>query len=219
MNQVSAYLRVSTGIQADANGVDAQRHAIDRWLAYQGLTIAPERFYVELGLSGAKDKRPAFQALMAAVRAGEVSTIVTASLSRLGRRARKLLELVEELQKRGVRLVMLQENWDLSTASGRLMLTIAAGFAEYERELVGDRTKAGFAARRAKGLPVGGACRFNDGKRGCTKLTKEQWEGLYLRKQGGESVVSLARELGLSHSATCRKLKAIGRARPQPVVA
>lgn len=104
-------------------------------------------------MSGAKDDRPGLIALMDYVREGD--TVVVWKLDRLGRNTLHILETVKELTDRGVTLVSTSDGIDSSTAAGRMMIGVLGSLAEYERELVKERTALKRAASRAKGTRFG----------------------------------------------------------------
>ena len=143
MTALIGYARVS---KVDGSQVvDLQRDA----LAAAG--VAPERVYEDQA-SGKRDSRPGLDACLKALRAGD--TLVVWKLDRLGRDLRHLVNLVGDLTKRGVGLKVLAAEGasiDTTTANGRLVFAIFAGLAEFERELIVERTKAGLAAARARG--------------------------------------------------------------------
>ena len=139
---VFSYLRVST----DQQDVQSQRHA----LSAAGIVVNQE--YVDT-MSGSKNSRPALDALLATVRRGDV--IVVYRLDRLGRSMLHLVRTVLELEAKGVTVRSLSESLDTSTTIGKLVLSLYAGMAQLERESIVERTKAGMAAARARGVTLG----------------------------------------------------------------
>jgi DNA invertase Pin-like site-specific DNA recombinase len=119
------------------------------------------RPFVDDGISGAGVVRPAFDALCSEVRAGRIRSVTVTKLDRLGRSARRILEFFEDAEARQVRVVVLDLGLDTSTPLGRFARTMAAGYAELERDLIAERTRDAMAAlksgaRRTKsGRPVG----------------------------------------------------------------
>jgi DNA invertase Pin-like site-specific DNA recombinase len=136
-------MRVS---KADGSQVlDLQRDAL------QAAGVAPERCYEDRA-SGRHDARPGLDACLKALRAGD--TLVVWKLDRLGRNLRHLVTLVETLQQRDIGLKVLTGQGaqiDTTTANGRLVFGIFAALAEFEAELIRERTRAGLAAARARG--------------------------------------------------------------------
>lgn len=123
--------------------------------------VAPDRIYEDLA-SGRNDARPGLTACLKALQPG--NTLVLWKLDRLGRDLRHLVNTVEDLRVRGVGLKVLAgagAQIDTTTANGRLAFGIFAAFAEFERELIAERTHAGLAAARARGR-MGGRPRKMD---------------------------------------------------------
>ena len=123
--------------------------------------VAPDRIYEDLA-SGRRDDRPGLAACLKAIQPG--NTLVLWKLDRLGRDLRHLVNTVEELRSRGMGLKVLTgagAQIDTTTANGRLAFGIFAAFAEFERELIAERTTAGLAAARARGR-MGGRPRKMD---------------------------------------------------------
>lgn len=148
---VVGYLRVSTEEQA-AEGVslEAQRQKIEAWRELN----APQAelvFYEDAGISGkAMHSRPALQeALRAACRRG--AALVVYSLSRLSRSTQDTLHMADRLERAGAELVSLAERLDTTSASGKMLFRLLAVLAEFERDLIGERTKVAMAQLRAEG--------------------------------------------------------------------
>jgi DNA invertase Pin-like site-specific DNA recombinase len=137
------YMRVS---KTDGSQVlDLQRDTL------AGAGVAAQHLYEDLG-SGRRDDRPGLTACLKALRAGD--TLVVWKLDRLGRDLRHLVNTVHDLTVRGIGLRVLAghgETVDTTTASGKLVFGIFAALAEFERDLVAERTRAGLAAARARG--------------------------------------------------------------------
>ena len=133
---IIGYARVSS---TDQN-LDLQRDA----LAKAGV----EKVFEEKA-SGAKDDRPGLAAALSHLREGD--TLAVYSLSRLGRNTVALLQMTEDLQRRGIGFRSLTEGLDTGTTMGRFVITIMAGMAQMERELIAERRNAGIAAARARG--------------------------------------------------------------------
>jgi DNA invertase Pin-like site-specific DNA recombinase len=112
-----------------------------------------ERIFTDKGISGKLARRPQWDALLGQLRAGDV--LVCVRLDRIGRSVRHLLDVVTDLGKRGVDLLVLDQAIDTTTPAGRMTFTILAAVAEFERDLIVERTRDGLAAARARGR-VGG---------------------------------------------------------------
>ena len=139
------YARVS---KADGSQVlDAQRDALT------AAGVAPDRIYEDQA-SGRRDDRPGLEACLKALQPG--NTLVVWKLDRLGRDLKHLVAVVDELRSRGVGFrVLAGAEIDTTTANGRLVFGIFASLAEFERELIAERTRAGLAAARARGRAGG----------------------------------------------------------------
>jgi site-specific DNA recombinase len=149
------YVRVSTTDQAN-NGVslEAQRERIEAWAKANGADLLA--VHVDAGLSGRRaDNRPALQtALSQACR--EKAALVVYSLSRLSRSIRDTVTIGERLTKAGATLVSLTEQIDGTTASGRLMLHLMTVLSQFERELIGERTRTAMAHLRGQNRRISG---------------------------------------------------------------
>jgi DNA invertase Pin-like site-specific DNA recombinase len=111
--------------------------------------------FVDRGVSGAKDKRPALDALLKDAKRRRFDVLVCWRLDRLGRNLRHLVTLLEDLQAVGVSFVSLGEGIDCTTPAGKLQLHILAALAEFERERIRERVIAGLARVREKGQRLG----------------------------------------------------------------
>ncbi len=148
--KVAVYLRVSTETQADnGNGLDAQRTALMARCQREGWTDTIE--FVDAGISGKSTDRPEFQRMMEAARAGVVQVVMAAKLDRIARNTVDFLSTADELTRMGCRLVMLEPDLDLGTPTGRLMASVFASFAEWERSLIGQRVMGGKVEQAAQG--------------------------------------------------------------------
>lgn len=107
-----------------------------------------DKIYTEK-MTGTKRDRPELNQLLERMETGD--TVVIESLSRLGRSTKDLIELVELFEKRGVQLVSLKESIDTSTSTGKLLFTIMSALAQFERDVLADRTREGLKAARARG--------------------------------------------------------------------
>jgi DNA invertase Pin-like site-specific DNA recombinase len=135
------YARVSDADQSEALQLDALKAA--------GCTT----IYHDHGISGAKTARPALDRMMGKLKSGDTLTVW--KLDRLGRSTIHLLSILKDLQKRGIHFHAITQGIDTSTAVGRMIFGQLAVFAEYERSLISERTKAGMAAAKARGVHVG----------------------------------------------------------------
>jgi DNA invertase Pin-like site-specific DNA recombinase len=173
------YARISTTQQDEALQLDALNQA--------GCT----RIYTDKA-SGAVQSRPALDELLEHLRPGD--TIVVWRLDRLGRSLRHLVELVATLEERNVGLRSLTESIDTTTPGGKLIFHVFAALAEFERELIRERTYAGLAAARARGRVGGRPSVWTPDK-------KEQAERMLAE---GKGVPAVANVLGVSRASVYR---------------
>jgi DNA invertase Pin-like site-specific DNA recombinase len=146
------YSRVSTEEQAESrNGLEAQRAAIDAEAKRRGWTV---EHYADEGASG-KYINGNLREVLQLLASGQGDGLIVAKLDRLARSVVHAANIIQDAQDQGWSLVVLDINLDLSTAAGRMMARTVVNFAEYERELISERTKAGLAAKRARNEPIG----------------------------------------------------------------
>jgi DNA invertase Pin-like site-specific DNA recombinase len=146
--RAAIYARVSTTDQHVENQLAELRQYVER----RGWTVVE---YVDKGVSGAKDRRPALDDLLKAARRRRFDVLVCWRLDRLGRNLRHLILLLDELQALGVAFVTLGEGIDTSTPAGRLQLHILSAIAEFERSRIQERVVAGLVRARAQGRKLG----------------------------------------------------------------
>jgi site-specific DNA recombinase len=113
------------------------------------------REYVDHGFSGKDNNRPAFEELLADMRAGKINCIVCYKLDRIGRSLKHLINLFEEFQNRRVNFISLSQNINTSTPEGRMFLRMLMVLAEFERELIVSRTRDGLARALRQGKRLG----------------------------------------------------------------
>lgn len=139
IRRVAGYLRVSTEDQADSGlGLAAQEAKIRAMAEVKGWPAIT--LYVDPGISGTKESRPQFDELKAAIDAGHVDALIVASLDRIGRKTRIILNLAEQCTAAGVALISIKESFDTSTPAGQFALTLFAGLAQMERDTISQRT-------------------------------------------------------------------------------
>ncbi len=178
---VAMYARVST----DDQTVDGQLRDLREFAQHRGWHVPREREYVDVGISGAKDSRPAWNECWDSIQKGRVHILLVHALDRLGRSLPHLIKILGSFHERNVTLVSFRENIDLSTATGRMFTGLLALLSDYELSLIRERTRAGMRAAKARGSKIGKQKRFFDKKRATT-----------LRDQGlGQ--IKIARELGI----------------------
>jgi DNA invertase Pin-like site-specific DNA recombinase len=150
MKRAAIYARVSThsGQNPEMQLEESRQYCVNR-----GWQIAGE--YVDTGISGAKEHRPALDQLLTACRKRLVDALVVYRYDRFARSLRQLVNALEEFRALGIDFVSLHEGVDTSTPNGRLIFGIFASIAEFERELIRDRVRSGLALAKAKGKRLG----------------------------------------------------------------
>lgn len=178
-----AYIRVSTKEQNTARQEESMK------------ALGVERTYIEK-ISGKNTNRPQLKAMLDYVREGD--TVVVESYSRLARSTSDLLNIVEDLNKKNVSFISLKENVDTGTPQGKLMLTIFAGLAQFERECILQRQAEGIAIAKAEGK-----------YRGRKPIERpSQWNDVIrLWKEGEITAVVAQKKLGMTPATFYRKVK------------
>jgi DNA invertase Pin-like site-specific DNA recombinase len=149
MRRCATYLRVSTDQQNFIN----QQPDIDRYVQFKNLTVV--QTYVDEGVSGRKTSRPALTRMLVDARAGRFDILVVAKLDRLGRSAKHLLTILDELDGLGIAFASATQDIDTGSASGRLLYTVLGAVAEFESTLISERTLAGLRIARSRGARLG----------------------------------------------------------------
>src|SRR5665811_520909 len=154
------YTRKSSeeGLEQNFNSLDAQREACEAFIASQkneGWTILPE-MYDDGGYSGGTIERPAFQRLLMDVSEGKIDVVVVYKVDRLTRSLSDFAKIVEIFDKRNVSFVSVTQQFNTTTSMGRLTLNILLSFAQFEREVTGERIRDKIAASKKKGMWMGG---------------------------------------------------------------
>lgn len=155
------YTRKSTeeGLEQDFNSLDAQREACAAFIAsqkHEGWKALSES-YDDGGFSGGNTNRPALQQLMADIKAGKVNTIVVYKIDRLTRSLADFAKMVEVFDQYKVSFVSVTQQFNTTTSMGRLTLNVLLSFAQFEREVTGERIRDKIAASKAKGMWMGGS--------------------------------------------------------------
>src|SRR5215204_2585 len=156
----AVYTRKSSeeGLEQEFNSLDAQREACEAYVASQkaeGWLLVPDR-YDDGGVSGATLERPALKRLLADIEAQRVDVAVVYKIDRLSRALMDFSKLVEIFDRNGVTFVSVTQSFNTTTSMGRLTLNILLSFAQFEREVIGERIRDKFAASRKKGMWMGG---------------------------------------------------------------
>jgi site-specific DNA recombinase len=156
----AVYTRKSSeeGLDMEFNSLDAQRESCEAYAASQkaeGWLLVPDR-YDDGGFSGGTLERPALQRLIADIEAGRVDVVVVYKIDRLSRSLMDFAKLVEVFDRKGVTFVSVTQSFNTTTSMGRLTLNILLSFAQFEREVIGERIRDKVAASRRKGIWMGG---------------------------------------------------------------
>jgi len=154
------YCRKSTneGLDSDFSSLDNQREACEAFIASQrseGWVLVKERFE-DGGFSGGNIERPALQRLLTEIQAGEIDCVVVYKIDRLSRSLLDFTRLLELFEEKGVSFVSITQQLNTSTSTGRLMLNVLISFAQFEREIISERTSDKMCAARRKGKWMGG---------------------------------------------------------------
>lgn len=195
------YSRKSTeeGLQQEFNSLDAQRDAGEAYVTsqkHEGWTCLPDR-YDDGGFTGANMDRPALQRLLADIRSGKIDCVIVYKVDRLSRSLLDFSRIIEVFDQHKVSFVSVTQAFNTATSMGRLVLNVLLSFAQFEREMISERTRDKIAAARRKGkwsggLPVLGYTVVN------TKLVVDEQEAIqvreifemYLERQGLIAVVN-----------------------------
>ncbi len=188
--RLALYGRVSTADQT----IDPQLDQLRRYAHDRGLEIVEE--FVDEAVSGAKDRRPALDRVMADARRRRFDALACTKLDRLARSVRHLTAMGAELEALGVDLIVVDQAIDTSTPSGRLLFNVFGAIAEFERDLIRERTVAGLAAARRRGKHPGRP-------RALDRRARDR--ALRLRR-AGRSIREIAEVLGVSKSVIARGL-------------
>ncbi len=154
------YTRKSSeeGLEQDFNSLQAQREACEAYIAsqkHEGWIVLPT-FYDDGGVSGATLERPALQRLLGDVKVGRIDTIVVYKVDRLTRTLSDFARLVEIFDRKDVSFVSVTQQFNTTTSMGRLTLNVLLSFAQFEREVTGERIRDKIAASKKKGMWMGG---------------------------------------------------------------
>ena len=192
MTRAALYARVSTAEQSP----EGQLEALWAFVTARGWRAVE---YVDYGVSGAKERRPALDALLAAVRARKVDVVACVKLDRLARSTHHLVTLAKELAALGVELVVLDQAIDTTTPAGRLLFHVLAAISEFERDLIRERVIAGVRRAKAQGRHLGRPRQHRVNSARARELLA-----------GGLSLRAIGRALGVPHVVVQRALATAG---------
>jgi site-specific DNA recombinase len=202
------YTRKSTdeGLEQEFSTLEAQREACEAYIksqAHEGWRVIPERFD-DGGHSGGTLERPAMQRLLERVRARRIDVILIYKIDRLTRSLADFAKLAEDFDKYGVSFVSITQQFNTTTSMGRLMLNVLLSFAQFEREIAGERIRDKIAASKKKGMWMGGTVPLGyDWKDRALVINQAEAKtvralfGLYIKYGNVRTVVTQAARLGL----------------------
>jgi len=193
MKKVGLYARVSTNHSQDP---ETQLLALREYARARNLEIAGE--YVDIGISGSKEKRPSLDRLMMHARRRCFDAILVARFDRFARSTRHLVLALEEFNALGIDFISLSECVDTSTPMGKLVYTVIAAVAELERSLIRERVVMGINRARASGKRLGRP-----------PGSGANIEEIYRLRRRGLSLREIALQTGVSKSSVSRLLKAV----------
>jgi DNA invertase Pin-like site-specific DNA recombinase len=188
--RVGIYARVSTGEQS----CDAQLRDLRAYCAARGLQLVRE--YVDTGVSGTKDSRPALNELVNDSRKRLLDVVLVWRFDRFARSTKHLLLALEEFRSLGVQFISYQENLDTTSALGQALFTIVSAVAQLERDLICERVRCGLRNARAKGKRLGRPTVVID----LTRLHALRAQGLGWRKVAKQLGVGVATAVRASQS-------------------
>ncbi|MGE3718534.1 MAG: recombinase family protein [Bauldia sp.] len=156
----AVYTRKSSeeGLEQEFNSLHAQRESCEAYVASQraeGWLLVPDR-YDDGGFSGGSLERPALKRLLSDIEKGKVDIVVVYKIDRLSRSLMDFAKLVEVFDRNEVTFVSVTQSFNTTTSMGRLTLNILLSFAQFEREVIGERIRDKFAASKKKGMWMGG---------------------------------------------------------------
>src|SRR3954464_835874 len=197
------YTRKSSeeGLDQEFNSLDAQREACEAYIASQkpeGWLLVHDR-YDDGGISGATLERPALKRLLADIEAQRVDVVVVYKIDRLSRALMDFSKLVEVFDRNNVTFVSVTQSFNTTTSMGRLTLNILLSFAQFEREVIGERIRDKFAASRKRGIWMGGwaplGYEVRDRKLSINEVDAKLVRSIFQRFVALGSMTKLAREL------------------------
>ena len=195
---VALYARVST--KDKGQDPEMQLTELREFAAKRGWQVVGE--FVDVGVSGSKDSRPQLDAMMRVAKARKLDVIAVWKLDRFGRSLRHLVDALAELEALGVAFVSLRDNLDLTTPAGRMMFHVIGAMAEFERELIRERVRAGLAHARTKGQKLGRPKVRRDRDKDATAIRQMRGEG--------DSYGEIADALGRSKADVYRVAMTLG---------
>jgi DNA invertase Pin-like site-specific DNA recombinase len=200
--RAALYMRVST--KGHGQNTDTQAVALRDYAQHRGFVIVDE--YRDEGISGAKDRRPALDRLMADARKRRFDAVLVARFDRFARSTKHLVLALEEFQALNIDFISLNESVDTSTPMGKMVFTVISAVAELERAITKERVLAGVDRARRQGKRFG---------RPAVIVDREKIAAM---KAAGQSIKSIARECGIARAtvrAILAKVAESGHAAPE----
>jgi len=187
--RVALYARVSTTDQS----TDSQLLDLRRYVSERGWNIFKE--YVDEGISGTKDSRPALNELMNDAKKRRFDVVLVWRFDRFARSTKHLILALEEFKNLGIDFVSYQENIDTSSPLGSAIFTIISAVAQLERDIIAERVKAGLRRARENGKKLG------------RPRASVDTEKIYWLRSKGLSLRAIAQHTGISHTKVAKFLK------------
>ena len=218
LQRCAVYTRKSTedGLEQEFNSLDAQYEACAAYALsqrHEGWVLLPDR-YDDGGFSGGNLQRPGLKRLLADVAAGKVDVILVYKIDRLTRSLADFAKIVEVLDGAGASFVSITQSFNTTTSMGRLTLNMLLSFAQFEREVTGERIRDKIAASKRKGMWMGGPVPLGydvDNRRLVTNPGEADLvRHIYTRYLAAGSVVELAEELNRAGYRTKRQVRSSG---------
>src|SRR3979490_454651 len=199
----AVYTRKSSeeGLEMEFNSLDAQRESCEAYVASQraeGWLLVPDR-YDDGGFSGGTLDRPALKRMLADIEARKIDVVVVYKIDRLSRSLMDFSRLVEVFDQQKVTFVSVTQSFNTTTSMGRLTLNVLLSFAQFEREVIGERIRDKFAASRKRGIWMGGwaplGYEVKDRKLMVNEVDAKLVRSIFQRFLKTGSATTLAREL------------------------
>ena len=199
-SRVAIYARVSTIHQGQDPGL--QTRELREYAERRGWTVTSE--YVDIGISGTKEKRPELDRLMSDAHRRRFDAVIVWKFDRFARSVSHLLRALESFKAQGIEFISFSEQLDTSTPAGKLVFTVLGAVAELERSLIVERVRAGMRNARAKGKQIG--------RPPLTHLSCDARRTIYeSHKAGGASLRQLAVKFSTSIASVQRCIRAYQR--------
>lgn len=200
--RVCSYLRISTVSQIDNTSIDDQREKIDLYCKLHNIELVKE--YVDEGWSAKSTQRPSYTEMINFISNEEnkIDAIIVFKSDRIHRSLVNLLLMIEDLQKINVSFISLTEQFDTSSAQGMLFLQMLGSFSEFERKLIGERTKGGRIAKGKRKLYPGGRVPFgyalSNDKLEVNKDEAEIVKEIFKLRSKGHTTVQIGKKFNMS---------------------